>query len=259
MKEKNFKMCCFIKNIPILNDNYIWIIYDFNKSCIIIDPGLSEPVLKIIQLDKLNPIAILLTHDHHDHVSGVFEIINQYPDILVFGPHETKKYGVHNIVCHGDKIFLLNKIFYVFFTPGHTAGHVSYYSQPYIFCGDTLFSGGCGRVYKKMYLEMYHSIKTISSLPKHTMLCCAHEYTISNLVFSMKILPNDAIIRKYYKKIKKQMNFKNCSLPSCLRNEFKYNLFLRTNESVVKKAMGLKINSSDLECFIKLRCKKDVF
>lgn len=249
----------FLKIIPILDNNYVWIIYDAHRFCTIIDPGLSDPIIKVIEEEKLIPITILLTHNHIDHVEGVRKIVKKYPKIIVFGPLETKKHGVNNIITGGDKIPFLNKKFYVFSTPGHTEGHVSYYMKPYIFCGDTLFSGGCGRVYNKKYLEMFNSIKLISLLPEDTILCCSHEYTLSNLMFSMFILPNDKKIKLYFKKIKNLIKLKKTSLPSYIFYEKDINLFLRTKENILRNAIGLHESSSSLEVFIKLRLIKDVF
>ncbi|QCI17643.1 hydroxyacylglutathione hydrolase [Buchnera aphidicola (Acyrthosiphon lactucae)] len=246
-----------LKKILILVDNYVWVLYNNNGFCIIIDPGLSEPIIQEIKKRKWFPIAILLTHNHIDHTGGVKDIIKYFPNITVFGPNETKKYGVNKIVKQGDKITILDKIFYVIGTPGHTLGHVSYYSNPYIFCGDTIFSGGCGRVYKNKHLEMYNSIKMISSLPDNTILCCSHEYTLSNLKFSMFFLPNDYFIKSYFKIIKMKINIGKSSLPSYIFFEKKINLFLRTNENCVKKSLGLENSCSSFEVFLNLRLKKD--
>jgi len=154
---------------------------------------------------------------------------------------------------------LLKSEIHVFLTPGHTLGHVSYYLKPYIFCGDTLFSGGCGRVFKNKFFDMYQSINFIKSLPKKTILCCSHEYTLSNLNFAMSILPFDKKIKKYYKKIKKHISQNKTSLPVSLETEKKINIFLRTNEKTIKKAMGLKKDTSSFEVFILLRKEKDDF
>lgn len=248
-----------LTSISILNDNYVWILYDSNSFCIIIDPGVAENVIKKIEKKRWKPIAILLTHNHTDHVGGVKEIIKKYPDIIVFGPEETKKNNVNKIVKKGDKIKLLENEINVFFTPGHTLGHVSYYLKPYFFCGDTLFSGGCGRVFENRFVDMYQSINLIKFLPKKTILCCSHEYTLSNLIFSMSILPFDKKIKNYYKKIKKIISKNKKSLPVYLKTERKINIFLRTDEEIIKKSMGLEKYKSDLEVFILLRKRKDNF
>ncbi|QCI22114.1 hydroxyacylglutathione hydrolase [Buchnera aphidicola] len=249
----------FLKVIPILVDNYVWILFDKNNFCIIIDPGISNPILEKIKEQNLFPIAILLTHNHIDHTGGVQEIINSYPEITVFGPYETRKSGVNKIVNSGDKLYILNREFIVFYTPGHTLGHVSYYSKPYFFCGDTIFSGGCGRVYKKKYLDMFNSINMISSLPNETILCCAHEYTLSNLCFAMSILPKDQNIRNFYNKANKIIKNNKIYVPSYILLEKKINLFFRINENYIKESIGLDKNCNSFTVFKNLRKMKDNF
>lgn len=249
----------FLKKIPILIDNYIWILVNYEGFCIIVDPGCSQKVIKKIKKNKWKPIAILLTHNHQDHIGGVKKIIECYPKINVFGLNETKENYVNKIVRKGEKISILDRIFYIFFTPGHTLDHICYYSAPYLFCGDTIFSGGCGRVYKNKYLEMYHSIKFLSYLPNETILCCGHEYTLSNLKFAMSVLPYDQTIRFYFKKMKYRLSMGQSTLPSYFIFEKKINIFLRTKETCLKQSLGLCEKSDGLEVFIKLRIKKDFF
>lgn len=247
-----------LTSISILNDNYVWILYDKKGFCIIIDPGVSEIIIKKIEQKKWNPVAILLTHHHIDHVGGVKKIVQKYKNINVFGPQETKKFGTNKILKKNRKINLLNNKIDVFFTPGHTMGHLSYYLKPYFFCGDTLFSGGCGRVFEKKFFNMYQSINFIKSFPKETILCCGHEYTLSNLIFSMSILPYDKKIKAYYQKIKKKISINKKSLPVILEIERKINIFLRTNEEIIKKSIGFE-NKNSFDVFVELRKKKDVF
>ncbi|QIE01970.1 hydroxyacylglutathione hydrolase [Buchnera aphidicola] len=250
----------FLKKIPILVDNYVWLLVNNDGFCIIIDPGCSETVIKIMNKKKWYPIAIFLTHCHFDHVLGVKGIIQYYSyPITVFGPDETKNYHVNKILKEGDKIIVLNRTFSIFFTPGHTAGHITYYSDPYLFCGDTIFSGGCGSIYKNQYLEMYNSIQLLSSLPDFTIICCSHEYTLLNLQFTMFFLPNDIQIQLYFKKMQHQISIGKATLPSYLIFEKKINLFFRTDECFLKKTLGMNLFSTGLEVFTELRIKKDFF
>lgn len=248
-----------LTNIRALKDNYIWILYNKNNSCVIIDPGVSHIVIEKIRKNKLNPQAILLTHHHKDHTDGVKKILKKYPEAIVFGPEETKKYNVHKILQGGDKIHLLENDVDIISTPGHTLGHISYYLRPYLFCGDTLFSAGCGRVFQNNFMDLYRSIQLIKSFPNNTILCCAHEYTISNLTFSMYILPEDKKIKHYYQYIQKKIFFKKKIYPFYLYKEKKVNIFLRTNEKILKKSMGFDKDTCSFEIFCYLRKMKDVF
>lgn len=249
----------FLKAIPVLKDNYAWVIYNKSYHCIIVDPGQSDIIIQFIEKNKLIPIAILLTHNHSDHVNGIKEIKKRYSKISIFSPRDVKKNKLNKTITKYNKIRILNKEILNFHTPGHTSEHVAYYIKPYMFCGDTLFSGGCGRVYNKQYLKLFNSIKLISSFPRETLLCCGHEYTLSNIIFSMSILPNDKNIQMYYKKIKQIISSNKPTLPVYLYHEKLINLFLRTDQNVVKKAINSKITDTPLDIFIKLRLKKDHF
>ncbi|QCI18794.1 hydroxyacylglutathione hydrolase [Buchnera aphidicola] len=246
-----------LTNIYVLKDNYIWILYNKNNSCIIIDPGLSDVVIKKIIEKKWKPEAILLTHNHRDHTDGIKKILQKYPDIIIYGPKETKKHSVHKIVKGGDKIYLLDKKIYVISTPGHTLNHVSYYLNPYLFCGDTIFSAGCGRVFQNNYSNMYYSIQLIKSFPEDTILCCGHEYTLSNLIFSMHILPEDQYLKYYFQEVKEKIFLKKKIPPFFLKKERKVNIFLRTDDIYLRRIIDF--NKCSFEIFCYLRKLKDNF
>ncbi|BBI01207.1 hydroxyacylglutathione hydrolase [Buchnera aphidicola (Nipponaphis monzeni)] len=220
-------------SIPILKDNYSWIIHN-NKNCIIIDPGESNSILSYIKGNYI-PIAILITHKHNDHTQGIKNIVINYPKIKVYSPLEFNNQFVTNIVHDSEEIYLLNRTILVINTSGHTKYHVSYYMKPYLFCGDTLFSAGCGKIYKNLYFEMYHSLKKISSFPENTFMCCGHEYTYNNLLFAINQFPMDKKIAKFLKHIKLiKKNNKHIPILS-LREEKKINIFLRTHEIHMQK------------------------
>ena len=186
------------------------------------------------------------------------KILKKYPKTVVFGPKETIDYNVHKVVKGGDKIYVLKKNIDVIYTPGHTLGHISYYLKPYLFCGDTIFSAGCGRVFKNNYLDMYYSIQLIKLFPHNTILCCAHEYTLSNLTFSMHFLPEDRNIQCYYKKVQKKIFLKKQLIPFYLYNENKINIFFKTNDLCLRnKNIFQKKNSFEIFCY--LRKMKDIF
>ncbi|MCW6032380.1 hydroxyacylglutathione hydrolase [Pantoea sp. JK] len=247
-------------SIPALQDNYIWTLIDDDNKCLIVDPGEAQPVLDKIRANHWQPVAILLTHHHHDHVGGVDELLQHYPDLMVFGPQETADKGAKRIVAEGDEFAVLGLNFRVIATPGHTLGHISYFSSPYLFCGDTMFSGGCGRLFEGTAEQMFESFQKLNQLPADTLVCCAHEYTLSNMKFAAAILPHDPKILARYQQIKDLRAENRITLPTKLALEREINLFLRTQDTDLKKALGTNVSSSALwQTFAVLREKKDRF
>ncbi|HJD71899.1 MAG TPA: hydroxyacylglutathione hydrolase, partial [Enterobacter roggenkampii] len=172
-------------SISAFEDNYIWVLVDDERRCVIVDPGESAPVLRAIEENGWQPEAILLTHHHNDHTGGVPELRTHFPHVVVYGPSEAQDKGVTQVVEEGEKILIREWEFSVFATPGHTLGHLCFYSKPYLFCGDTLFSGGCGRLFEGTPAQMYQSLQKINALPDDTVICCAHEYTLGNMKFAV--------------------------------------------------------------------------
>ncbi len=150
-----------LTSIPALQDNYIWTLTDDEGKCLIVDPGEAQPVLEKIQANDWQPVAILLTHHHNDHVGGVKTLCEHFPEIAVYGPQETADKGAKTCVREGDNVDVLGLSFAVIATPGHTLGHISYYSAPYLFCGDTMFSGGCGRLFEGTLSKCTNPFKSL--------------------------------------------------------------------------------------------------
>lgn len=247
-------------SIPAFQDNYIWVLTNDEGRCIIVDPGEAEPVLNAIEDNQWQPEAILLTHHHRDHVGGVAALRAKFPHLEVYGPAETQDKGVTHVVEDGEKIVILMLEFSVIATPGHTSGHISFFSFPYLFCGDTMFSGGCGRLFEGTPTQMYQSFQKINALPDDTLICCAHEYTLANMKFSRHILPEDRAIEDYYLKVKELRAKQQNTLPVTLKNERKTNLFLRTNDIDLINKINEETNMQQPEDrFAWLRAKKDVF
>ncbi|GKW26456.1 hydroxyacylglutathione hydrolase [Pectobacterium carotovorum subsp. carotovorum] len=247
-------------SIPALQDNYIWLLSNKDKRCVIVDPGEASPVLNALVQNSLFPEAILLTHHHNDHVGGVREILNHYPNLPVFGPKETAKYGATYLVEEGNTVSLLNSEFSVIEVPGHTLGHIAYYNAPFLFCGDTLFSAGCGRILEGTAKQLYESISKIAALPDDTVVCCAHEYTLSNLKFSNAIWPEEPSIEAYLHKISQIREKSQSSLPTTLGLERRINLFLRCHEFDLKRKLSKEPeNIENWQVFELLRSKKDCF
>ena len=247
-------------SVPALADNYIWILYDEQHRCVIVDPGEAMPVLQALKAHQLTPQAILLTHHHADHAAGVAEIVKFYPELAVYGPQETKKWGTSHTVGDNQQVRILNSDFSVFSVPGHTLGHISYYCAPYLFCGDTLFSGGCGRIFEGTAQQMHESIQKIAKLPDETILCCAHEYTLANLEFAHTIWPEETTINAYLPEIRQLREKSQSTLPTTLGLERKINLFLRCHEADLQRKIHKEPgNIENWQVFALLRGKKDCF
>jgi len=249
-----------LTSISAFQDNYIWVLNDKDGKCLIVDPGEAAPVLEAIENNHWQPQAILLTHHHADHVGGVQALKEKYPNITVYGPQETLRKGATQQVDEGDCLHILGIDIHVIATPGHTLGHVSYFTFPYLFCGDTLFSGGCGRLFEGTAQQMYESFQKINALPAETLICCAHEYTESNIRFALSLLPEDSEINSFYRKVKVLRAENQSTLPSTLQTERRVNVFLRTEDPDLQRKAQKEIHlyqSNDI--FAWLRAKKDNF
>jgi len=241
-----------IFDIPAFTDNYIWAI-QIDDSITIVDPGESIPVLKVIEEKKLNLQDILITHHHYDHTGGLLEL-KKYISGKVYGPENENIDGIDVSLAENDLIETLGHEFRVIETPGHTLDHIAFYSKQtnVLFCGDTLFSAGCGRLFEGAYDQLYTSIQKINELPDETKIYCGHEYTLSNLEF-VKSQINSEFIKEKYKETLKKRSMNKITLPSILSIERKINPFLL--EIVPDDIQDLKA----VDCFKELRIRKDNF
>ncbi|WP_392567111.1 hydroxyacylglutathione hydrolase [Utexia brackfieldae] len=245
--------------IPALNDNYIWILSDSNNKTVIIDPSEATPVILFLRENQYQPVAILLTHHHADHIGGVTDLLTAFPSIRIYGPKEVcqKLIGLPIQLITPDQIITeLGLAFHIIATPGHTLGHVSYYSKPYLFCGDVLFSGGCGRIFEGTPKQMFNTLNHLADLDNKTLICCAHEYTLSNLKFAHQILPNDGPIMTRLAEVELLRKNQQMSLPTTLALEKKTNIFLRCHEQVLQRQFSVEDAQS---LFMVLRALKDNF
>ena len=229
-----------IKPIKSFTDNYIWMIKK-SKDVVVVDPGDAIPVLNFLKEKNLNLKSILITHKHSDHIGGIEDLLSHYPNIKIYGPKNNFNF-IYTIVNNDEllKINELNIEFRVIATPGHTLDHVVFADQDHLFCGDTLFGCGCGKLFEGSYSQMHSSLKTLSKLPTSIKVYCAHEYTKKNIEFALtQDKDNQYLIDR-----KRNLIGKDITLPSTLGEELKTNPFLR---------------SKDLTQFKELRQRKDNF
>ena len=216
-------------------DNYIWVI-EKNKEAIVIDPGEGPQVIDYLANEELEIKAILLTHNHDDHIGGVLELNEKYPDITIYGPDETKPL-VNQPVKEGDSFQVLGETFRVFLTAGHTAGHISYLMGEQLFCGDALFSGGCGRVFTGDYQAQFDALQKFKQLADDVKVYAAHEYTVTNLNFALSVEPNNKKIQEVLGEMKERRDKDEPTLPSTVGREKEINLFLQADSVDTFKAL----------------------
>ncbi|MBV1775171.1 hydroxyacylglutathione hydrolase [Burkholderiaceae bacterium DAT-1] len=243
--------------IPILSDNYIWTIRK-DSSLIIVDPGESTPVFAWMDSQGLAPDAIVLTHHHADHIGGVDEIVARWP-VPVYGSARITQ--VTHPVGEGDRIKIGCIELDVWCVPGHTLDHLAYVGEGLVLCGDTLFGGGCGRLFEGTPEEMHASLQRLASLPADTLVCCTHEYTLGNLRFALTIEPdNQALIARMQRDAAARER-NEPTLPSTIALERDTNPFLRVDVPAVRQAavkMDASVDST-VACFAALRRAKDTF
>ena len=225
--------------LPAFQDNYLWLLHDGHRA-LVVDPGDAQPVLSFLERNDLQLEAILVTHHHADHVGGV-DAVRNATGARVYGPARERIPEPLTRLDEGDAITVLGQRFEVIDVPGHTAGHIAYYSAdmdgaPLLFCGDTLFSGGCGRLFEGTPEQMLASLEKLSSLPGSTRVCCTHEYTLSNLRFARAVEPDNADLIHYIERCEALRARSQPTLPSTIEQEKRINPFLRTRLAGVAEA-----------------------
>jgi hydroxyacylglutathione hydrolase len=244
-----------ISLIPVLTDNYIFI-GNYNSGAFIIDPASSAEVIDFLDSHKLSPKFILITHHHRDHTNGIAKIKNYYKNLEVIVP--TKEYNlIKNYDKKAERNFTINEFkIEVIDLPGHTLGHVGFHfiNEKILFCGDTLFSAGCGRIFEGTAEQMFNSIQKIKHLSNETLIYCTHEYTLNNLNFATTIEPDNLYILDEINKVKKLREQNIPTIPTTVKKEKLINPFLRT-DTYLNKFPGM----NELEIFTKIRAIKDRF
>lgn len=245
--------------IPAFKDNYIWLISD-GRHAAVVDPGDAAPVMRTLEQAGLVLDAILITHHCHDHIGGIVPLMRQYAP-KVYAPAKEFYDFPHIAVGEGSRVTLehLNQVFSVIETPGHTLGHVAYYSDPLLFCGDTLFSCGCGRLHEGTPEQMHDSLQKLAQLPAATRIYCAHEYTQSNLAFALEVDPDNAALHRRRQEVTQLRTKGLPSLPTTMALELATNPFLRCDSSAIKQSMGIDASTSPKEVFRLLREMKNKY
>ena len=219
--------------LPALSDNYIWLLHD-GQQALVVDPADAAPVLQALDAHGLQLRAILLTHHHADHVGGV-DALRAATGAPAWGPAYEALPEPVTRVQGGDSLALPgwpHGPWQVLDVPGHTAGHIAFYAAfpdeaPLLFCGDTLFSGGCGRLFEGTPAQMHASLSTLAALPGETRVCCAHEYTLANLAFALAVEPNNPSLLQYHSLCHNLRRQGRPTLPSSVATERAVNPFLR--------------------------------
>jgi hydroxyacylglutathione hydrolase len=255
-----------IKLIPVLSDNYIFVLWDRQqKIAAVVDPAVAQPVSKYLQEIDAKLVAIFNTHHHWDHVGGNQQLIKQFPAVCVYGGLEDRGRIPQQQVYlkEGDTVQFADRIARVFFVPGHTRAHIAYYFSPTVadgigelFCGDTIFAGGCGRLFEGTPAQMLNSLAKLRQLPDRTRVWCAHEYTLSNLKFALTVDPHNRDLEIRYQKVQQARSQGLATIPSWLGEEKQTNPFLRWDVPALQAAA--KINEPT-RVFGRIRGMKDQF
>jgi len=253
-----------IKIIPILafRDNYIWAIHD-DKFVVVVDPGDAVPVIQYLNTNKLKLLAILVTHHHHDHIDGINDLVELY-NTPVYGPRRESIPHLAHPLGEGDvlKLAQLDLHFDIMDIPGHTLGHIAYLWEGGMFCGDTLFTCGCGKIFEGTSTQLYDSIKRLSNLPDHTMVYCTHEYTEFNTPFAQLCEPSNLKLKQRIVESELLRSQNLPTVPSTLLLEKETNPFLRCCEPEIiqhiEQHIGRKLPTGDEQAaFTELRKWRD--
>ncbi len=247
--------------LPAFEDNYIWTLVADDGSAIVVDPGQAEPV-EAAAAQGLRPVAILLTHHHADHIGGVARLQARWPEVQVHAPHDERIGVACERVADGATVSALGQRFDVLAVPGHTRSHVAFAGRSHLFSGDTLFSLGCGRMFEGTPPQMLDSLRRLATLPGETLVCCGHEYTLSNAAFALHVDPANAALQRRQQEAQAMRHAARPTLPISLKSELATNPFLRTDAPEIRAAVARRLQRApidEVEVFAELRRWKDEF
>lgn len=250
-----------LQPLPAFEDNFIWLLGDAGDRALIVDPGASAPVLAALA-DAPAPHAVLLTHHHHDHIGGVPALLQRWPGLPVIGPYDERIATATRRVGNGDAIDVGPWRFEVIEIPGHTTSHIAFHGEGLLFCGDTLFSLGCGRLFEGTPAQMLASLRALAALPGDTRLCCGHEYTVANAAFALTVDADNAALRARAAQAQALRAAGKPTLPTSLASERACNPFLRSSEPAIRASIEAQIGRDlhdDSDAFAELRRWKDGF
>jgi len=255
-----------IHRLQALSDNYIFLLHEPNQNvAAVVDPAEAEPVLKQLKDLGAELVAIFNTHHHNDHVGGNRQLIQHFSQVKVYGGAEDRGRipGQQVFLQQGDRVQFADRWAEVLFVPGHTRAHIAYYFPPTaagdtgeLFCGDTLFAGGCGRLFEGTPAQMVESLSKLRNLPNDTRVWCAHEYTLKNLQFALTVDSSNTELHSRFAEVKAARSRSEATIPSSLGLEKRTNPFLRWNQPALQSA----VKSQDpVQTFARLRGMKDQF
>ncbi|MEM8830115.1 MAG: hydroxyacylglutathione hydrolase [Cyanobacteria bacterium P01_G01_bin.19] len=255
-----------IKRIPVLSDNYVFVLSDSErKIAAAIDPAVASPILDYLAEIDCQLVAIFNTHHHYDHVGGNKQLIESFPNLCVYGGAEDRGRIPHQQVFlkQDDTVKFADQIAKIFFIPGHTRAHIAYYFPPTVegeagelFCGDTIFAGGCGRLFEGTPAQMVESIGKLRQLPDNTRIWCAHEYTLNNLKFAITVDKNNAALQARYEQVQKARRQGIATVPTVLGIEKQTNPFLRWDTPALQATTKI---TQPARVFGRIRGMKDNF
>lgn len=255
-----------IHRLNAFQDNYIFVLRDLTQAtAAVVDPGDAAPVLRVLEELGATLTAIFNTHHHSDHVGGNRRLLEQFPQAIVYGGAEDRGRipGQTVFLTEGDTVTFADRSGTVLYVPGHTRAHIAYYFPPApgqavgeLFCGDTLFAGGCGRLFEGSPQQMVGSLDKLRHLPDQTRVWCAHEYTLKNLEFAVTVDPTNLALRQRMQAVQVARAQNQPTIPADLALEKQTNPFLRWDVPALQRAMG---GQTPVQTFARLRGQKDLF